>query len=74
MHEYEIIVEDMTPCGGVKYAQREVIEAEAESPEAWVKAHGRHALILDVSKNAKGDTVIKTGDGKGYITIYTFEE
>ena len=29
MAEYEIIVESMTPCGGSKYANRTIIEAEA---------------------------------------------
>ena len=28
---YKITVENITPCGGEKYAVREIIEAEAES-------------------------------------------
>ena len=35
MKEYEIFIETMNPCGGSKYAQQEIIEAEAESPEAY---------------------------------------
>ena len=30
MKEYEIFIETMNPCGGSKYAQQEIIEAEAE--------------------------------------------
>lgn len=40
MKEYEIIIETINPCGGTKHAQNEIIEAEAESPEAYVKEHG----------------------------------
>ena len=74
MKEYEIIIVDMTPCGGEKYANREVVEAETDNPEAWVRTHGRHPNILDISTDVNGDTVITTGDGHGYITRYTFSE
>ena len=40
MKEYEIIIETINPCGGTKHAQNEIIEAEAESPEAYVKEKG----------------------------------
>ena len=29
-------------------------------------------LFMDVGHNADGDLVITTGDGKGYMTRYTF--
>ena len=29
MKEYEIFIETMNPCGGAKYANEEIIEAEA---------------------------------------------
>ena len=74
MKEYEIIIVDMTPCGGEKYANREVVEAETDNPEAWVRAPGRHPNILDISTDPNGDIVITTGDGHGYITRYTFSE
>ena len=73
MHEYEICIETINPCGGSKHAIREIIEAEAASPEAYVKEHGRFPII-DVSENADRDTLIVTGDGKGYILRYTFTE
>ncbi len=73
MMEYEIYVEDINPCGGAQYAKKELIEAEAESPEAYVRANGRFP-ILETSKNARGDQVIRTGDGKGNVVIYTFSE
>lgn len=34
MHEYEIFVEEINPCGGEKHSKKTLIEAEAVSPEA----------------------------------------
>ncbi len=73
MTEYEIYIEDINPCGGSQYAKKEIIEAEAESPEAYVKEHG-HFPILEITKNADGDVVIRTGDGNGNFVSYTFTE
>ena len=72
MAEYEIIVESMTPCGGSKYANRTIIEAEAESPEAYVEQHKRFPL-RDISRIG-GAVVITTGNESGYIDRYTFTE
>ena len=71
MREFEIFIEDITSCGGEKYAKKTFIEAEAESPEAYIEANGRYHII-DISKNAAGDTVILTGDGIGNFLRYTF--
>lgn len=71
MQDYEVFVEDINPCGGEQHAKKELIEIEAESPEAYVKAAGRFP-ILDMGKNAAGDTVITTGDGNGNLVRYTF--
>ncbi len=71
MAEYEIILESMTPCGGSKYAVRTIIEAEAESPEAYVEQNKRFP-IRDISKTADGGTVITTGNESGYVDRYTF--
>lgn len=73
MNEYEIFIEDINSCGGAQYAKKELIEAEAESPEAYVRENGRFP-ILDISENANGDTVIITGDGNGNFLKYTFSE
>lgn len=73
MNEYEVFIEDINSCGGEQYAKKELIEVEAESPEAYVKANGRFP-ILEISKNALGDTVIVTGDGIGNMLRYTFTE
>ena len=35
MHEYEIFIEEINPCGGEKYSKKTLIEAEAASPEAF---------------------------------------
>ncbi len=73
MNFYEVFVEDINPCGGSQYAKKDLIEVEAESPEAYVKEHGRFPII-DVSVCANGDTVINTGDGAGNFVKYTFSE
>lgn len=73
MKEYEIFIETMNPCGGAKYAKQEIIEAEAESPEAYIKECAKYP-ILETVKNADGDTVITTGDKNGYLIRYTFTQ
>ena len=73
MHEYEIIIESINPCGGTKHAQKEIIEAEAESPEAYVNEHGLFP-ILEQFQNEDGDTIIVTGYSHGYSVRYTFTE
>ena len=73
MHEYEVLIETINPCGGEAHAAREFKQIEAASPEAYVAAQGRYP-VLDSGKNASGDTVITTGDGKGVMIRYTFTE
>lgn len=73
MNEYEILVEEINPCGGERHCKKEIIEVEAASPEAYVKANGRFP-IMDTVKNSSGDKVITTGDGNGYFIRYTFTE
>ena len=73
MHEYEIFVEEINPCGGEKHRQKTLIEAEADSPEAYVKENGRFP-ILESILNENGDVVIVTGDNHGSIVRYTFTE
>ena len=73
MNEYEVFIEDINSCGGEQHAKKELIEIEAESPEAYVKENGRFPII-DITVKVSGDTVITTGDGKGYFLRYTFTE
>lgn len=73
MNEYEVFIEDINACGGEQHAKKELIEIEAESPEAYVTANGRFP-ILEITQNAEGDTVILTGDGNGNFLKYTFSE
>ncbi len=73
MHEYEIFVEEINPCGGEKHSKKTLIEAEADSPEAYVKENGRFP-ILESILNENGDVVIVTGDNHGSIVRYTFAE
>lgn len=73
MKEYEIIIETINPCGGERHSQQEIIEAEIESPEAYVAQNGRFPVI-DTTRNVDGDVMIVTGDGNGYMVRYTFTE
>ena len=61
MHEYEIFIEEINPCGGEKHSKKTLIEAEAVSPEAYVKENGRFP-VLESMCNESGDVVIVTGD------------
>ena len=71
MNEYEVIIEEINPCGGETYARKEIIEVEAESPESFVKFHAKFP-ILEVNEQSDGTTLIITGNGSGYFTRYTF--
>lgn len=73
MNEYEVLVEEINPCGGEKHCIKKLLEVEATSPEAYVRENGRYP-IMDTAVNADGDTVIVTGDGNGYMIRYTFTE
>lgn len=68
---YEITIENMTPCGGSKYAQREIIEAEAGSPMEYVMANKRFPKVT-VQKEGREETVIVASNDAGYQTRYTF--
>ena len=50
-----------------------MIEAEAVSPEAYVKENGRFP-VLESTCNESGDVVIVTGDKQGSFVRYTFTE
>ena len=73
MHDYEIFIEEINPCGGEKHSQKTLIEAEAASPESYVKENGRYP-ILETTTTDKGDVVIVTGDNQGTFVRYTFTE
>lgn len=73
MHEYEIIIVELNPCGGEEYANRTILEAEAESPEAYVKENGRFP-ILERMDLPDGSVQIITGNGHGYFVRYHFTE
>ena len=73
MHDYEIFIEEINPCGGEKHSQKTLVEAEAASPEAYVKENGRYP-ILETTTTDRGDVVIVTGDNQGTFVRYTFTE
>ena len=39
MHEYEIFIEEINPCGGEKFSKKTLLEAEADSPEESLAAY-----------------------------------
>lgn len=70
MHEYEVLIETINPCGGEAHSKKEFLDIEAESPEAYVRAEGRWP-VLDTGKNMDGDVVITTRRRKGkYDSLY----
>ena len=73
MHTYEVFVEQINPCGGSAHSKKEVLEIEAESPQAYVQQHGRWP-VLDTAQLQNGDLRITTGDCAGNKIIYTFSE
>ena len=71
MHEYEILIETINPCGGASHAKREILEAEAESPNTYVRAHAP-CPVMESRQMPNGDMQIVTGDGTGSMVKYTF--
>ena len=71
MNEYEVIIEEINPCGGEKYANKQIIEIEAESPDAYVEENKRYP-VMEKIEMANCDVVIVTGNGKGNLVRYTF--
>lgn len=71
MNEYEVIIEEINPCGGETYARKEIIEVEAESPESYVRSHARFP-ILEITQQSDGSVLIIAGNDAGYFTRYTF--
>lgn len=71
MNEYEVIIEEVNPCGGEAYARKEIIEVEAESPESYVRANAKFPILEIIPQN-DGSTLIVTGNDSGYFTRYTF--
>lgn len=40
MHEYEVLIETINPCGGEAHAAREFKQIEAASPEGMLRRRG----------------------------------
>ena len=71
MTEYEVAIEEVTPCGGDKHARRSVMEIETDSPESWVKENSPFA-VMDIIECENGDLKIITGSDAGYRNTYIF--
>ena len=71
MTEYEVSVEEVTPCGGTQHARRSVREIETDCPEAWVKGNSPFP-VLDIIDCENGDIKIITGSDAGYRTTFIF--
>ena len=44
MHEYELLIETINPCGGEAHAKKEFKEVFAESPESYVAQNSRYTF------------------------------
>lgn len=73
MNEYEVLIETVNPCGGEAHREEGIARSLRRRPESYVAQNGRYPVI-DSGKNAAGDSVITTGDGKGILIRYTFTE
>lgn len=73
MNEYEVIIEEINPCGGEEYARKEIIEVEAEDPESYVRQYAKFP-IREISRQDDGSILIVCGNDSGYVTRYTFSE
>lgn len=73
MTEFEVLVEEINPCGGLSHAKKSFLTVETDDPEGYVCTNGRFP-IMEIANNTDGDLVITTGDGKGYLVRYTFTE
>lgn len=71
--EYELLIEEMNPCGGAKHSTKSFMDVQTDDPEGYVRDNAKFP-ILEMARNMDGDLVITTGDGKGYLTRYTFTE
>lgn len=68
---YEVTIEDMTPCGGEKYANRRILEVEAESPMDYVQQNKRFPNVALI-RQTEEETVVEATNPVGYKTRYTF--
>ena len=73
MKDYEVMVEDINPCGGPDRPRKEFIDVSCDDPVEWVKTHGRYP-ITECNETSDGDLVILTGDLFGLAMRYTFSE
>ena len=71
MQEYEVLIETINPCGVRRMRTRSSGRSRPTARRLMSANRGRYP-ILDSGKNAAGDTVITTGDGKGVMIRYTF--
>ena len=71
MNCYEVLIEDINPCGGAGHAKKDFIEVETDNPMAYVEANKRFPII-DSTEMENGDVIITTGDGSGNMVKYTF--
>ncbi len=73
MTEYEVLIQTVNPCGGDRHGENKIMEIETDDPMAWAKENSPFPVI-DQSRNASGDLVIRTSNDKGYKITYTFTE
>ena len=69
--QYDVLIENINPCGGEKHAIRTFQEVETDDPVEWVRKSAKFPVI-DTSRNPRGDIIVVSANGRSYIDRYTF--
>ena len=73
MKNFEVMLEDINPCGGPDRPRKEFLDVSCDDPRVWVEQNARYP-ITECNLNADGDLVITPGDVMGLAVRYTFSE
>lgn len=67
---YEIVLEEMNPCGGEAYRSVHITEADTDDPVQYVRTHTDEGDIQ--SETLPGGSVQVTWSHRGYTKRFTF--
>ena len=65
--QYDVLIDNINPCGGEKHAIRTFQEAETDDPVEWVRKSAKFPVI-DTSRNPRGDIIVVSANGRGIST------
>ncbi len=69
--QYDVLIENINPCGGEKHAIRTFQEVEADDSVEWIMQNAKFPVV-DTSRTPRGDIIAVSANGRGYIDRYTF--